>query len=71
MIVTSLNKRIITSDSALIVKELEVQHPAAKLVCFAAEMQQQEFGGAVNFLLIVAGQLLAEVRYSPHMAELV
>ncbi|EPR59615.1 putative T complex chaperonin [Toxoplasma gondii GAB2-2007-GAL-DOM2] len=63
LVVTSLGKRIVTAHTSLIVKELEVQHPAAKMLAMAAEMQQQEFGGAVNLLLVFAGQLLAQAEY--------
>lgn len=50
-----------TNDTAAILKELEVQHPAAKLLVMATEMQKQEMGGGCNFLLILAGHLLTNV----------
>lgn len=37
-----LGKIFITSDAATILKELEIVHPAAKLVVMASEQQEQE-----------------------------
>lgn len=61
LIVNAWGKRFVTSDTAAILKELEVQHPAAKLLVMAAEMQKQEMGGGCSFLLILAGHLLTNV----------
>lgn len=59
--VNAWGKRSVTNDTAAILKDLEVQHPAAKLLVMAAEMQKQEMGGGCNFLLILAGHLLTNV----------
>jgi T-complex protein 1 subunit theta len=50
LVVNHLEKIIVTSDCATIVKELEVQHPAAKMLVLAAEMQETEFGDNTNFV---------------------
>jgi len=50
LVVNHLEKIIVTSDCATIVKELEVQHPAAKILVLAAEMQEQEYGDFTNFV---------------------
>lgn len=63
LIVNAWGKRSVTNDTAAILKELEVQHPAAKLLVMAAEMQKQEMGGGCNFLLILAGHLLTNADY--------
>merc|ERR1719261_2032598 len=42
MIINHLEQLIVTSDSATILKEMEVQHPAAKMLVLAAHMQEQE-----------------------------
>lgn len=47
-----------TNDAATILRELEVQHPAAKMVVMAAHQQEQECGDGTNFTLIFAGALL-------------
>ena len=74
-VVNHLEKIIVTSDCATIVKELEVQHPAAKILVLAAEMQEQEFGDNTNFVITFAGELLklAEdlLTQGLHTAEIV
>ena len=42
MVINYLEKLFVTSDASVIVNELEVQHPAAKLLVMAANSQQQE-----------------------------
>nr|AET50754.1 hypothetical protein [Eimeria tenella] len=63
LVVNAWGKRSVTNDTAAILKDLEVQHPAAKLLVMAAEMQKQEMGGGCNFLLILAGHLLTNADY--------
>ena len=50
LVVNHLEKIIVTSDCATIVRELEVQHPAAKMLVLAAEMQEKECGDATNLV---------------------
>ena len=42
LVINHLDKIFITSDTATIVKEMEVVHPAAKLIVEAAQKQEQE-----------------------------
>ncbi|XP_013794331.1 T-complex protein 1 subunit theta-like [Limulus polyphemus] len=58
MIINHLEKLFVTSDAATIIKELEVQHPAAKMMVLASQMQEQEVGDGTNFVIILAGALL-------------
>ena len=46
LIINHLEKLIVTADSATILKEMEVQHPAAKMLVLAAHMQEQEVRSA-------------------------
>eukprot|EP00596_Hydrurales_sp_CCMP1899_P000803 CAMPEP_0119045074 /NCGR_PEP_ID=MMETSP1177-20130426/36764_1 /TAXON_ID=2985 /ORGANISM="Ochromonas sp, Strain CCMP1899" /LENGTH=546 /DNA_ID=CAMNT_0007016203 /DNA_START=72 /DNA_END=1712 /DNA_ORIENTATION=+ len=75
LVVNHLGKMIVTSDCATIMKELEVQHPAAKMLVLASEMQESEFGDNTNFVISFAGELLklAEdlLRSGLHTAEIV
>jgi len=75
LVVNHLGKIIVTSDCATIMSELEVQHPAAKMLVLAAEMQESEFGDNTNFVISFAGELLklAEdlLRNGLHTAEIV
>lgn len=58
LIVNHINKRFVTSDAITILEQLEVQHPAAKILVLAAQALHAEFGDGVNFLIILAGELL-------------
>lgn len=42
LVVNHLDKIFVTSDTGTIVKEMEIQHPAAKMVVMAATMQESE-----------------------------
>jgi T-complex protein 1 subunit theta len=43
-------------------RELEVEHPAAKLMILGSQMQEVEVGDATNFVIIFAGALLKEAE---------
>ncbi|XP_031553654.1 T-complex protein 1 subunit theta-like [Actinia tenebrosa] len=58
MVVNHLEKLFVTNDAATMLKELEVQHPAAKMIVMASQMQEQEVGDGTNFVLIFSGALL-------------
>jgi T-complex protein 1 subunit theta len=62
LVVNHLGKLFITSDSATLLKELEVEHPAAKMLVMAAEMQEQEVGDGSNFVVSFAGELLSNAE---------
>lgn len=58
MVINHLEKHFVTSDAATIIRELEVEHPAAKLMIIASQMQDSEVGDGTNFVIILAGALL-------------
>lgn len=58
LVVNHLGKIIVSSDCATLVKELEVDHPAASMLSLAAQMQDQELGDATNLTVTFAGELL-------------
>ena len=58
MLINHLDKIFVTSDTATLLAEMEVAHPAAKLLTMAAAMQQAEIGDGANFVIIFAGELL-------------
>ncbi|WZN65302.1 subunit theta of T-complex protein 1 [Chloropicon roscoffensis] len=60
IIVNHLGKVYITSDAGTILQELEVQHPAAKLLVHAVKAQQQEVGDGANMVMSIAGELLSK-----------
>jgi T-complex protein 1 subunit theta len=53
---------ILTSDAATILRELDVVHPAAKLLVMASQQQEAEIGDATNLVIILAGELLAKAE---------
>lgn len=75
LVVNHLEKIFVTSDCATIVKELEVQHPAAKMLVMACETQEAEYGDNTNFVISFAGELLKNagelIRNGVHTAEIV
>mmetsp|Transcript_35482 Transcript_35482/g.74857 ORF Transcript_35482/g.74857 Transcript_35482/m.74857 type:complete len:549 (-) Transcript_35482:124-1770(-) len=62
LVVNHLGKIIVTSDCATIVKELEIEHPAAKMLQLAAEAQDFECGDGTNLVVSFAGELLAQTE---------
>lgn len=62
MVINHLEKLFVTNDAATILRELEVQHPAAKMLVMASQQQEQECGDGTNFVLVFAGALLEEAE---------
>lgn len=58
LVINHLDKMFVTSDAAVIINELEIQHPAAKLVVFASDQQEREVGDGTSFVIIFAGALM-------------
>ncbi|XP_076163413.1 chaperonin containing TCP1 subunit 8 isoform X2 [Ptiloglossa arizonensis] len=58
MVINHIEKLFITNDAATIINELEVEHPAVKLLVLASKMQEAEVGDGTNFVIIFAGALL-------------
>jgi len=62
IVINHLSKMILTSDAATILRELEVVHPAAKLLVMASQQQEAEMGDGTNFVIILAGELLKKAE---------
>ncbi|MEM1826415.1 MAG: thermosome subunit beta [Desulfurococcaceae archaeon] len=60
MLVDSFGDITVTNDGAAIVKEMEVQHPAAKLLVEVAKAQDAEVGDGTTSAVVLAGTLLAK-----------
>jgi len=58
MLVNSFGDVSITNDGATIMKELDVQHPAAKMLVEVAKTQDNEVGDGTTTAVILAGELL-------------
>lgn len=62
IVINHLSKMILTSDAATILRELDVVHPAAKLLVMASQQQEAEMGDATNMVMILAGELLKKAE---------
>lgn len=75
MVINNLNKLFVTHDAATILRELEVEHPAAKLLVQAANAMQEEVGDGTNFVVTLAGEFLSQaeslVRMGLHPSEII
>ncbi|OUM51305.1 hypothetical protein BVG19_g400 [[Candida] boidinii] len=58
IIVNKLQKTVITNDAATMIRELEVVHPAVKILVMASEQQEREMGDFTNYVLVFGGELL-------------
>jgi thermosome len=58
MLIDSFGDVTVTNDGATIVKEMEVQHPAAKLLVEIAKAQDAEVGDGTTSVVVLAGALL-------------
>jgi len=58
MIINKNDKLSITNDAATIIKEVDIYHPAAKMLGMASKQQEAEHGDATNFVLAFGGSLL-------------
>lgn len=62
MIVNHLDRLFVTNDAATIIRELEVEHPAAKLLVLASQQQEHEVGDGTNFVIVFAAELLKKAE---------
>ena len=58
MLVDSMGDVVITNDGVTILKEIDVQHPAAKMLVEVAKTQDAEVGDGTTTSVIIAGELL-------------
>ncbi|MDH5686775.1 MAG: thermosome subunit beta [Candidatus Bathyarchaeota archaeon] len=62
MLVDSLGDATITSDGRTILDEMDVEHPAAKMMVEVAKTQDDEVGDGTTTSVIVAGELLGKAE---------
>lgn len=58
MLVDSLGDIVITNDGATILKEMDIEHPAAKMIVEVAKTQDDEVGDGTTTAAVLAGELL-------------
>jgi archaeal chaperonin len=59
MLVAGLGDIVVTNDGATIMKEMDVQNPAAKMLVEVAKTQDDEVGDGTTTAVVLAGELLA------------
>ncbi len=62
MLVDDIGDVTITNDGATILRLLEVEHPAARVLVDLAQLQDQEVGDGTTSVVILAAELL-RVRF--------
>ena len=62
MLVDSLGDVVVTNDGVTILKEMEVEHPAAKMMVEVAKTQDEEVGDGTTTAVVIAGELLHEAE---------
>jgi len=62
MLISSTNDVTVTNDGVTIVKEMDVQHPAAKLVVEAAKAQDTQVGDGTTSAVVLTGFLLEQAE---------
>src|SRR3989339_1471403 len=63
MIVDSLGDITITNDGVTILEEMQIEHPAAKMIVEVAKTQENEVGDGTTTAVIIAGELLKNAEY--------
>ncbi len=58
MLVDSMGDVVVTNDGATILKEIDVEHPAAKMLVEVAKTQDEECGDGTTSAVVLTGELL-------------
>ncbi|MHC1566803.1 MAG: thermosome subunit alpha [Candidatus Syntropharchaeia archaeon] len=62
MLVDSMGDVVITNDGATILKEMDIEHPAAKMMVEIAKTQDDEVGDGTTTAVVIAGELLKKAE---------
>ncbi|MBU0470046.1 MAG: TCP-1/cpn60 chaperonin family protein [Nanoarchaeota archaeon] len=62
MIVDSIGDVIITNDGVTILEEMEIEHPAAKMIVEVAKTQEDIVGDGTTTAVVLAGELLKKAE---------
>lgn len=62
MLVDSLGDVVITNDGVTILEEMDIEHPAAKMMVEIAKTQEEEVGDGTTTAVIIAGELLKKAE---------
>jgi thermosome len=62
MLVDSIGDIVITGDGVTILEEMEIEHPAAKMMVEVAKTQNEEAGDGTTSAVVIAGELLRKAE---------
>lgn len=62
MLVDSLGDIVVTNDGVTILKEMDIEHPAAKMLVEVAKTQEDEVGDGTTTAVVLAGELLKKAE---------
>jgi len=62
MLVSSFGDVTVTGDGAVMLKEMDIQHPAAKMMAEVAKAQDDEVGDGTTTAVVLAGSLLEKAE---------
>jgi thermosome len=62
MLVDSGGSVVVTNDGVTILKEMDIDHPAANMIVEVAETQEDEVGDGTTSAVVVAGELLDQAE---------
>ena len=63
MLVDALGDVVITNDGATILKEMQIDHPAAKMLVELAKTQEEVVGDGTTTAAVLAGELLKQAEF--------
>lgn len=62
MLVDSMGDIVITNDGVTILQEMQIEHPAAKMLVEVAKTQDEEVGDGTTTAAVIAGELLKKAE---------
>jgi len=62
MLVDSLGDITVTNDGVTILEEMQIEHPAAKMIVEVAKTQEAEVGDGTTTAVVIAGELLKQAE---------
>ncbi len=64
MLVDGMGDIVVTNDGATILKEMDIEHPATKMLVEVAKTQEDEVGDGTTTAVIISGELLKRQKNS-------
>lgn len=62
MLVDEIGDVTITNDGATILRQIEVEHPSAKIMVQLSQLQDEEVGDGTTSVVLIASELLQKAQ---------